>query len=162
MTAARITYEPPMACCHAAQWVSRFPPVGNHHCGAAARTASSAAAPARTPRCRSRRPPIARTSSAGSAHTQWCDQEIGDISSAARALSDSARAWADRATACRMPYQDQYHHEGRQRQPRGRFGRGARIEPGADEERLDGLVGGVDEAAWPARSEEHTSELQSP
>ena len=59
MTAARIMDEPPMTCCHAAQWG----------------------------------PPIARTSSAGSAHTQWCDQEIGDISSAARALSDSAQAW---------------------------------------------------------------------
>ena len=47
----------------------------------------------------------ARTSIATSPNTQWCDQEIGEISSAAKALSDNAQALADRASACRMPRQ---------------------------------------------------------
>ena len=82
-----------------------MPPDGNHHCGAAAKTASPAATPASVQRCRLRRPAAARTSSAGSAHTQWCDQEIGEISSAAKAFSDSAHASAEPASARRMPRQ---------------------------------------------------------
>jgi hypothetical protein len=94
-----------MTCCHAAQCSSRFSPRVNHHCGAAAKTASPAAAATRSPRRGCRRPRTARTSSAGSAHTQWWDQETGDISSAAKAFRDSAQASSAPAMARRMPAQ---------------------------------------------------------
>ena len=47
----------------------------------------------------------ASVSIAVSPHTQWCDQEIGETSRAAKALSDSAHASAELARARRMPRQ---------------------------------------------------------
>ena len=52
MTEAKITYEPPATCCQAAQCSSLFPPDGNHHCGAAAKTVSPHVAAISPPRRR--------------------------------------------------------------------------------------------------------------
>ena len=52
------------------------------------------------------------------------------------------------------PRDGQHQHDGRQRQPRGCPGRRARIKAGAAENRLDGLVGGIDRAAGPAGLED--------
>ena len=106
--AARITYELPRTCCQAAQPSSLSPPDANHHCGAAAKTASpqaAAASAARPPRPPRRAPSSASVSTAVSPHTQWCDQEIGETSRPAKALSDSAHASAAPARARRMPRQ---------------------------------------------------------
>jgi len=100
-----MTYELPTACCQTAQPSSRLPPDGNHHCGAAANTATPTTASASPPGCRRRALSSASVSIAVSPHTQWCDHEIGDTSSAARALSDSAHASAPWSNAVRMPRQ---------------------------------------------------------
>ena len=62
-------------------------------------------ATASPPRSRCRRLVIARTSTPISAQTQWWDQEIGDIGSAAKAFRASAQASCDSAKARRMPAQ---------------------------------------------------------
>ena len=82
-----------------------FPPDGNHHCGAAAKTASPHAAAVSAARRPFTWPSTASVSTAVSPHTQWWDQETGEISSAAKALSDSAHASAEPARARRMPRQ---------------------------------------------------------
>jgi hypothetical protein len=130
MTAAKITYELPTACSQAAQWSTRFPPLGNHHCGDSANMTAPAAAIAkqrrpgirpappgcpvpsgcpslsrRRSRIQPRQPRIASVSTAISPHTQWCDHEMGEISRPASAFRDSAQASADAAKALRMPRQ---------------------------------------------------------
>src|SRR5712692_8104003 len=104
-SAAKMTYELPMTCCQTAQRSSRSAPDGNHHCGAAAKTTRPAIAVASHSRERCRRPRIAKVRSAGTHHTQWCDQEIGEISSAAKALSANAQQYPVAAKACRIPQQ---------------------------------------------------------
>src|SRR6185437_16876127 len=102
---ASITYELPSTCCQAAQPSSRCAPDGNHHCGAAAKTASPYPAATSAARRPGPWPSTASVSTAVSPHTQWCDQEIGETSRPAKALSDSAQASAETASACRMPRQ---------------------------------------------------------
>jgi hypothetical protein len=50
-------------------------------------------------------PSAERVTRAGTHHTQWRDQETGEISSAANAFSDRARQSSDAASARRIPRQ---------------------------------------------------------
>ena len=92
-----------MACCQAAQLSSGPANLPSHHWGAVVnRTRPQAAAATASRRCW-RRPRSARVSRAGAHHTQWCDQDTGEMSRAAKALSDSAQQSCPAATACCMP-----------------------------------------------------------
>ena len=94
-----------MACCQAAQWSSAFCPCGSQSCGAVAKIASPVQAAASGSRRRWAAPSAARVSRAGTHHTQWWDQETGEISRAAKAFSDRARQSPEAASARRIPRQ---------------------------------------------------------
>src|SRR5215472_443233 len=91
-----------MACCHHDQRNSRPPPDGSSQCGAIAKVSS-----ARTANVGGRRRfelVVARqVSSAGAAQTQWWDQEIGETSNPAAALSKRAYVTWPLLRAPRMP-----------------------------------------------------------
>src|SRR5215467_9973137 len=106
MSAAKSTYELPKACCQAAHRGSRpAVPDGNHDWGAVAKMRRPAPAAASGSRARCQELRAARVSTAGTHHTQWCDQETGEISKVAKALSDSAQQSCDAANAYRIPRQ---------------------------------------------------------
>ena len=88
-----------MACCQAAQRSSAFGPSGSQSCGAAAKIASPVQAAASGSRERRPAPSAVRVSRAGAHHTQWWDQETGEISTAAKAFSDRARQSSEAASA---------------------------------------------------------------
>ena len=92
-----------MACCQGAQVDSGPANFPSHHWGAAVNRARPAAAAAPASRRRWRRARSARMSRPGAHQTQWCDQDTGEMSRAANALSDSARPSRQAASACRMP-----------------------------------------------------------
>jgi hypothetical protein len=103
MTAASIAYESPITCCQAVQVspLSSIPLISQ--CGATASItvpATATAIPALSLKCQ---PISARTSIAGSAQTQWCDQEIGEISSPANALIESTHTSSAWSRARRIP-----------------------------------------------------------
>ena len=97
-----MTYELPTTCSHTAQWSSLLPPDGNHVWGADAKMTNPATAAIHATLERRRHPMLARASTASSPHTQWCCQEIGEISSAARPLSASAKQDSPAANAFLM------------------------------------------------------------
>jgi hypothetical protein len=93
-----------MACCQAAHLSSGPANLPSHHWGAAANKTTPQATAATASRSRWRRPWSARVSRAAAHHTQWCDQDMGEMSRAAKALSDSAQQSCRAASARRMPW----------------------------------------------------------
>ena len=92
-----------MACCQGGQSGTGPANLPSHHCGAAVNRIRPATAAAMASRRRRWRPRWARVSRPGAHHTQWCDQDTGEMSRAANALSTSARQSWSAARARRMP-----------------------------------------------------------
>lgn len=78
-----------MACCHHDQCSSRPVPEGSNQCGAIANVSNARTANA-DGRRRFEMAVLKQVSSAGAAQTQWCDQDMGEISKPAAALSSRA------------------------------------------------------------------------
>src|SRR5262249_40514969 len=76
-------------------------PRENQNCGAEAKMTSPVHAAASNDRERCRAPSTVNVNRAGTHQTQWCDQEIGEVSRAAKAFRHRARqAWEAARASC--------------------------------------------------------------